>query len=163
MGRLLVIGCALLAALSLAASSGASPGLRVGIQDDAWLQFGPGAVEERAERLRELGADLVRVTLDWRATEPARGELDWERADEVLGALRVAGLTPLVTLYGTPAWANGGKAANVPPRSAADVRDVRARGRRALPVRAALGRLERAEPAPLALIRRRRRSTSRGC
>ena len=119
MGRLLVIGCALLATAVIAGTANASPSLRVGIQDDAWLMFGPGTLEERVDRLDALGAELVRVTLDWRTTEPTRGQLDWERADGVLQALRSAGLTPLVTLWGTPRWANGGRAANVPPRSAA--------------------------------------------
>ena len=119
MGRVLVIGCAVLAAAFLAASAAAGPGLRVGIQDDAWLQFGPATLEERVARLDELGAEMVRVTLDWRAIEPTQGELDWQQVDEILQALRRAGLVPIVTLLGTPGWANGGRAANVPPRSAA--------------------------------------------
>ena len=119
MGRVFLIGCATLAAAVLTGTAGASPGLRVGIQDDAWLQFGPGTLEERVERLDAMGAEVVRVTFSWRTIEPARGELDWQAADEMLGTLRRAGLTPLVTLLGTPAWANGGRAANVPPRSAA--------------------------------------------
>jgi hypothetical protein len=117
--RPVILACATVAAAVLASTATAAPGLRVGIQDDAWLQFGPGTLEERVERLDTLGVELVRVTLDWRAIEPARGERDWERADALLGALRQAGLTPLVSIWGSPRWANGGRGPNVPPRSAA--------------------------------------------
>jgi polysaccharide biosynthesis protein PslG len=116
--RLFVVGFASLAALALAAAAAGSPSLRVGVQDDAWLQFGPGALEERIDRLDQMGAEVVRLTLVWRAIEPAQGELDWSSADEMLSGLRRAGIAPIVTLWGTPAWANGGRGANVPPRSA---------------------------------------------
>jgi hypothetical protein len=118
--RLVILACATIAAAALAATASAAPGLRVGIQDDAWLQFGPGTLEERVGRLDAMGADLVRVTLEWRTIEPARGTFDWERADALLEALRGAGLTPLVSIWGTPGWANGGRGPNVPPRSAAN-------------------------------------------
>jgi hypothetical protein len=117
--RLVSLACAAIAAAVLAGTTSAAPGLRVGIQDDAWLQFGPGTIEERVDRLDALGADLVRVTLEWRSIETARGTYDWERSDALLQALRQAGLTPMVSIWGTPAWANGGRAANVPPSSAA--------------------------------------------
>ena len=117
--RLVTIVCATFAAAALACTASAAPGLRVGIQDDAWLQFGPGTLEERVGRLDALGADLVRVTLEWRTIEATRGTYDWERADALLQALRQAGLTPLVSIWGTPGWANGGRAGNVPPSSAA--------------------------------------------
>ena len=42
---------------------------------------------------------------------------DWRRPDRVLRGLRRYGLTPVLTLVGTPAWANGGRAPNfAPPR-----------------------------------------------
>ena len=111
--------CATIAAAVVAGTATAGPGLRIGLQDDAWLQFGPGTIEERVDRLDGLGVDLVRVTLDGRAIETARGTYDWERADALLTALRSARLTPLVSIWGTPRWANGGRGPNVPPTSAA--------------------------------------------
>ena len=117
--RLIALACATIAAAALAGTASASPGLRVGIQDDAWLQFGPGTLEERVGRLDALGVELVRVTLEWRTIEATRGTYDWERADALLQALRQAGLTPLVSIWGTPGWANGQRGANVPPSSAA--------------------------------------------
>lgn len=107
-------------ALVTAAPAGAAPDLAYGLQDDAWISYGPGTVDERVATLQRLGIRLVRVTLHWDRIEPARGRLDWARPDLVLPALDSAGIGLVVTLYGTPAWANGGAGRNVPPRRAAD-------------------------------------------
>ena len=40
-------------------------------------------------------------------TSPRDPAYDWRRADRVLRGLRRYGLTPVLTLVGTPAWANG--------------------------------------------------------
>ena len=121
MARLAAVTCAVLASgLILAVAASAAPALRVGVTDDAWLMFGPGTVEERAQQLHDMGAEVVRVTLDWRRIEGQEGVFDWEREDAALDALRSQGIAPILVLWGTPAWANGGRAANVPPRSASD-------------------------------------------
>jgi len=114
--------CAVLAvaAVGVPAIASAAPGLEVGITDDAWLMFGPGTAQERATQLHDMGAELVRVTLDWRRIESREGTFDWEREDAALDALRDQGIAPILVLWGTPGWANGGRGANVPPRSAAD-------------------------------------------
>src|SRR3954466_3310348 len=106
-----------LAALAAPASSLASPYVRYGIQDDAWLQYGPGTLESRVAQLDSLGVDVVRVTLNWRQIEARKGVESWQRSDDLLAALHRAGIAPLVTLYGTPAWANGGRAENWAPTS----------------------------------------------
>jgi hypothetical protein len=116
MRRLLFLAIAV-AALTAPASTLASPYLRSGIQDDAWLQYGPGTLESRVAELDSLGVDVVRVTLNWRQIEPRQGVDSWARSDELLGALHKAGIAPLVTLYGTPAWANGGRSENWAPTS----------------------------------------------
>ena len=111
---------ALLAALAFPAGAFASPSVAYGIQDDAWIAHGPGALPDRVASLDRLGVEVVRFTIHWNETEVARGRHDWRIPDAVLGALRARGIRPLVTLSGTPAWANGGRAANVPPRTGAD-------------------------------------------
>ena len=108
---------AALAALALPALAPASPSLRVGIQDDAWLQYGPGTLADRLDRLDALGVDVVRVTINWRDTEPVQGSDDWARADLLLNGLHARGIAPLVTLWGTPGWANGHRAENWAPTS----------------------------------------------
>jgi hypothetical protein len=114
---LLLVGLVL--SLALAGVAAASPYLRFGVQDDAWLEYGPGTLAERVAQLDELGFELVRVTLAWPEIEPVRGKRDWSRADRLLLALREQGLTPVVTLWGTPRWANGGRSPNWAPRSGA--------------------------------------------
>jgi hypothetical protein len=116
MRRLLVLA-ALAAFFALPAVANASPYIRYGVQDDAWLEYGPGTLESRLDQLDALGVDVVRVTLDWRATEPRPGVYDWARADLLLNGLRARGIAPLVTLYGSPAWANGGLPENWAPVS----------------------------------------------
>jgi|SRR5581483_11194120 len=106
-----------LAALISPTSAAASPYVRYGIQDDAWLQWGPGTLDQRLAKLQATGVDVVRVTVDWRATEPRRGTYDWPTTDELLQGLRAHRIAPLVTLYGSPRWANGGRSENWAPTS----------------------------------------------
>jgi hypothetical protein len=114
--RLLILLFAL-AAFAAPASAGASTSIRYGVQDDAWLQYGPGTLSDRLDRLDSLGVDVVRVTLDWSQTEPKRGVDDWSRADLLLNGLHERGIAPLVTLWGSPRWANGGRSENWAPTS----------------------------------------------
>ena len=39
--------------------------IQYGIQDDAWLEFGPGTLEQRVATFDRLGVPLVRFTLHW--------------------------------------------------------------------------------------------------
>ena len=98
----------------------AAKGVQFGIQDDAWLEFGPGRLSDRVAKIDALGLDVVRVTLNWHRAEPRAGLHDWGRPDRLLRALRARGLRPVVTIWGTPGWANGRKGPNVAPRRAAD-------------------------------------------
>jgi hypothetical protein len=109
----------------LAVPAGASPGAQFGIQDDAWLMYGPGTLTERVGTLDRLGTRLVRLTVRWdevAPTEPAAARspsdpaYDWGEYEVVLRALRAHGITALVTLYGSPKWANGGGAPNRLPQ-----------------------------------------------
>jgi hypothetical protein len=108
-------------ALGLPAVAPAAARIQVGITDDAWLLYGPGTAEERATQLHDLGAQIVRVTLDWRRIEETEGTFDWGTEDAALDALRAQGIAPILVIWGTPAWANGGRGENVPPSSADDV------------------------------------------
>ncbi len=115
-----------LAACVTASSGQASTGVRYGIQDDAWLEFGPGTLNQRLATFKRLGVPIVRFTLRWNEvaqrrpanpTSPRDPAYDWRRWDRVLNGLRRYGLTPVLTLVGTPAWANGGRSPNyAPPR-----------------------------------------------
>ena len=104
-----VVATVVLALALLASTAQASPGARFGIQDDAWLLYGPGSLDQRITTLQGLGVGVVRVTLRWdivAPTKPAKPRdytaYDWGAYGEVLDALHTHGLTPLVTLYGSP-------------------------------------------------------------
>jgi hypothetical protein len=122
--------CAVVACLA-AGSVQASRNIRYGIQDDAWLEFGPGTLNQRLATFKRLGVPLVRFTLHWNQvatrrpndpTSPRDRAYDWHRSDRVLRGLRRYGLTPVLTLVGTPAWANSGRAPNFAPPHPRDFR-----------------------------------------
>ena len=58
------------AACIAASSVQASPGAKYGIQDDAWLEFGPGTLKQRLLTFKRLGVPLVRFTLHWNEVAP---------------------------------------------------------------------------------------------
>lgn len=98
----------------------AAAGARFGIKDDAWLVYGPGTLNSRLNKLEDLGVDIVRFTVRWddvarRAPNNPQNPRDpayrWGANDRVLKGLHAHGIAPLVTLVGTPGWANGGKSA----------------------------------------------------
>lgn len=112
--------------LVVTARADASAYVRYGIQDDAWLLGGPGMYEARLSKVEGLGVDVVRVNLRWnqiaarRPTTPS-SHLDpayrWNAADVLLNGLRAHGIAPVVTLLGTPHWANGGRGPSWSPSS----------------------------------------------
>jgi Glycosyl hydrolase catalytic core len=111
-----VLSCVL---VGLAApGAGASPGVRFGIQDDAWLTHGDGTLDDRLDRLEQLGVELVRFNLRWDKVEAVQGEPDWEESDLVLEGLRSRGISAVVSLVGAPPWANGGRGPNFAPSAA---------------------------------------------
>ena len=133
MRRLVFIWSSLLAAAALsAAPASASHGVQFGIQDDAWLMDGPSTLQRRLDLVQSLGVTTVRFTIHWDSvapTRPARALASsdpayrWGGIDDVLEGLHARGIEPLVTLYGTPAWANGRQKPNVAPTSATSFAD----------------------------------------
>lgn len=107
----------LVLALATCSSAAASTSAQFGLQDDAWLAYGEGSVQERVAKLQTAGVSIVRYTVRWDQVEKTRGVHDWTVPDRVLNALHDAKLPALVTLYGTPRWANRGFGPNVAPTS----------------------------------------------
>jgi hypothetical protein len=128
-----VLTLAIMAAtLVAAAPAQASRFVRFGIQDDAWLASEPQLLDERLDRLDRLGVDVVRFTLRWdeiakaRPDEPRSSDdpdYRWGRYALVLEGLQDRGIAALVTLYGTPRWANGGRSPNWAPTRGSDFAD----------------------------------------
>lgn len=101
----------------LAPSASASPGVRYGVQDGAYLSPGP-RLESRVATLGELGAKLVRYMVNWRQIAPRKPRhpanpgdpaYHWATTDAVFGSLHAHGIGVLATLYRTPAWASAGR------------------------------------------------------
>src|SRR5206468_2700909 len=99
----------LVLALALPAQAFGSPAIRYGVQDDAWIRYGPGTLDQRLDRLSSLGVDVVRINLAWNEVEPRRGVFDWSGYDPVVNGLHARGVEPVLTLLSTPRWANGGR------------------------------------------------------
>ena len=111
-------------ALAAAVPAHASSRASYGIQDDSWLMYGPGTLTSRVGTLKSLGTHVVRFTLRWdqvakskpaTARDAGDAAYDWGVYGDVLDELHANGITPLVTLYGSPRWANGGGGPNVLP------------------------------------------------
>ena len=78
-------------------------------------------------------------TAGTRPTRPTTGRT----FDPVLDGLHAHGITPLVTIWGSPEWANGGHAGELAAEKR--LRELRVRRVQALPVGPSLDRMERAE------------------
>ena len=75
-----VAALALVGAVS-AGSAQASAGARYGIQDDAWLMYGPGTLGGRVGTLEGLGVGVVRFTLRWDKVAPSKPSNATDPAD----------------------------------------------------------------------------------
>ena len=112
--------------LALLAPGGASASTHVqyGVQDDAWLLYGPEAPAKRIQILQRLGVDVVRLTLRWdlvakavpaHPNDPNDTAYNWDLYDPILQRLHAAHIPVLLSLWGTPPWANEDQKPNYAP------------------------------------------------
>jgi hypothetical protein len=59
------------------------------------------------QRARALNAKIARGSLHWQNVEPQKGVRNWQVPDAGVNDLIAAGIEPLVTIWGSPSWANG--------------------------------------------------------
>ena len=111
-------------ALLAPAGAGASTHVQYGVQDDAWLLYGPESPAQRIQILQRLGVDIVRLTLRWDAVaaaapadarNPDDPAYNWGLYEPMLERLHAAHIAVLISLWGTPAWANEGEKPNYLP------------------------------------------------
>jgi hypothetical protein len=122
---------AAVAALAAPAPGSASRGLALGIFDDA-ATLDPA--KKTFATLGALNVQVVRMTLTWggpggvantrpaRPADPADPAYQWTALDVAIREADRHGMQPLLTIVGTPGWANGGRGPQLAPRSAADLR-----------------------------------------
>jgi polysaccharide biosynthesis protein PslG len=105
--------------------------LLVGFQDDVSLRW----ADDRADvldRARESGAAIIRTIVVWEQTAPHRpadpadpfeASYRLDDVDELARGAQERGIELLISIWGTPPWANGGQGRNRPP---ADARELEA-------------------------------------
>ena len=110
----------------------AMPGrLLVGFQDDPTLRWDEDRMLMLA-KARRTGATVIRTTVDWAQVAPRRPARPADafdpayRLDDVDELTRNAqrlGIELLISIWGTPRWANGGEKPNHAPSDAHDLED----------------------------------------
>ena len=127
--RLLTL--AAVAVATLAAASGAADRMWLGFTDDPMLRYGPNRQAD-LDLVARSGATIVRTLVVWSATATARptDAVDpfdpayrFDDLDELVRNAQARGLEVLLTIWGTPAWANDGRGPQYAPTDASDLRD----------------------------------------
>src|SRR3954453_543051 len=129
------VAIAVAAAMLLAATAQpaeSSRYMRIGIYDEAQTLYGP--IDKTMPVLKQLHVQEVRLNLYWggarygvaqkrpaNATNPADPACDWEPHARPGRYANQYGLRVLFSIFGTPAWANGGLGANPAPTRPADL------------------------------------------
>src|SRR5262249_21693431 len=119
-----------LAACCVVPGASAGPSLFVGFGDDQAFRWAP-ARQANFDLARRDGATIVRAIVDWSKVAPRRprSPLDpfspgyrLDDGHQLVRNVQERGMAVLLTIWGTPAWANGGVPENVAPRQMRDLR-----------------------------------------
>jgi hypothetical protein len=100
----LLLALALASALCPACARATEFGVHMDLTYDGHAWRREAAVAAAREVLR---AAVSRNSFPWHLVEREEGKRDWSRVDAVVDELANAGLAPLFTVYGSPAWASG--------------------------------------------------------
>ena len=107
---------ATLVAASIVGSATASPGLKIGFYDEALTLGYPDDYGYKV--LKDLGAQVLRMNLYWykvakskpaNPTNPDDPAYDWSLYDTALDRASQRNISVLLSVVGSPGWANGGK------------------------------------------------------
>lgn len=127
-----MLGLALSGALcALAPPAAAGPRLYVGLLDDPAFRWKADR-HANLDRARSGGTTVIRTIVDWAHAAPRRPrrpaaafatEYRLSDVDELVRNAEQRGIEVLLTIWGTPGWANGGAGRNVAPARVRDLRD----------------------------------------
>ena len=127
----LIVGCLLFLAAAVPTASMASPRMPVGFQDDPSFRWR----EDRRTNLdnaTQTDATIIRTTAYWsriapirpaNATDPFDPAYHFEDIDELVYQAARHGMTMLLTIWGTPGWANGNQGENHAPSNMVDLQN----------------------------------------
>jgi Cellulase (glycosyl hydrolase family 5) len=124
----LLFAAACLTAVVLAPTASPAGRMWVGFHDDPVLRYDDGREAEMVTA-RSAGATIARTLVTWSniaPTRPANAANPFDPAykfddlDELVRNAQKQGMEVLITLWGTPGWANGGKTPNFLPRRMSD-------------------------------------------
>lgn len=117
------------AALAVAPGAAASKSIQTGLFDDAQILW--GNPDKVFPMLKSLDTQLIRVNLYWNIAakrrpanplNPNDGAYDWSPWDRAVQYGSQYGVKVVLSIFGTPSWANGGAAQNVPPTNVLDLK-----------------------------------------
>jgi hypothetical protein len=121
----------LAAALLVPAGAGAAPHLRIGFHDDLAFRWPPNR-HANLDLARREGTTLIRTIVNWSHVAPSRPAdaadpfspaYHLDDLDDLVRSATERGMDVLLTIWGTPAWANGGAGPNVAPTDSNDLRE----------------------------------------
>lgn len=116
-------------ALLSPAAATAAPRMHLGFHDDVAFRWSPNRTDA-LDQARDANATIVRTLVDWSKTAPRRpanasNPFDpayrFNDIDELVRNAQERGLEVLITIWGTPSWANGGKSPNNVPSRMSDL------------------------------------------
>ena len=127
LARALVAAAAAVLAFA-AGSASAEERMWIGFHDDPTLRYGPDRLAE-LDAVRAANATIVRTLVEWRSVAPTRPRraadgfdpaYRFDDLDELVRNAQARGMEVLMTIWGTPKWANGGKGPAYLPRRMSD-------------------------------------------
>jgi hypothetical protein len=125
--RLLLI-CSLFVCAGTTSASAADH-MWFGFQDDPTFRWREDRVA-MFDRVTQFDASILRSTVYWARTAPKRPAsatnpfdpaYHWDDLDEFVRNAATRDISVMLTIWGTPSWANGGKGQNVAPTKLADL------------------------------------------
>ena len=122
--------CACLAvAVVPASAAAAAQKMYVGFQDDPSFRF-RSERETNLDQAMAARGTIIRTQVTWsqvapkrpsNASDPFDPAYQLSDVDELVRGAQRRGMEVLITIYGTPGWANGGKKPNSPPANMTDL------------------------------------------
>jgi len=127
---IVVLACAC-SALAYPLVASAAPRMLIGFQDDPSLRWRDDRLQIFDEA-QKANAGIVRTTVYWsriaekrpaNAANPFDPAYAFDDLDEFVRNAGMHGMEVMLTIWGTPAWANGGKGQNYAPTNMADMQN----------------------------------------